>query len=493
VTEEDGYTEQQDVLALPSAGHVAIRGGLVSVTGYGVSTVLGTAMSILLLRYLGVDDYGRYATAIAIVGLAQGLADCGVSVVGQRGYAATRDGKERRTLLSDLIGIRLFLTPIAVALGVGFAAVVGYGGIIVAGVAVGGIGALVGLLTQTTLIPATAALRFTAITGVGLMRDISNAAFLLALVVVGAGLLPFLAVPTLAALVAFAATILFAGRQAVRARFCWAEWRPILTQALPIGVAAIISVLYFRALLIVTSLTASGVSTGLYAMSDRVVQVVVGGAAVMFSVSFPIVSRAGAGDDEARLVNAQQQLFDVAVFAAIFCVLVLSIAATPIVLLLGGDKYARSVPLLQIQSFALFGSFLSMVWLPALVAVHKQRSLIISSLAGLLTIIIIGGVLIPTFGITGTAITAALGEAAIAGAGLVALVRARPSLRPRLRAAGKLLAAGVVSATVALVPGLPAAIAAVVAAGVFLVLAWVTGSVPRDPVDAVLALRSRGT
>jgi O-antigen/teichoic acid export membrane protein len=134
-----------------------------------------------------------------------------------------------------------------------------------------------------------------------------------------------------------------------------------------------------------------------------------------------------------------------------------------------------------------------MVWLPALVAIHRQRSLIVSSLAGLLTIIVIGGVLIPSFGITGTAITAALGEAAIAAAGLVALVRARPALRPRLRGTATLLAAGAVSATVALVPGLSAAIAAVIAAGVFLVLAWASGSVPRDPVDAVLALRRRGT
>lgn len=493
MTEKDGSTEQQDVLALPRAGHLAIRGGFVSLAGYGVSTVLGTAMSILLLRYLGVEDYGRYATAIAIVGLAQGLADLGVNAVGQRGYSATADPAQRRRLLADLIGIRLLVTPIAAALGVAFTAVAGYSWVIVAGVAIGGIGALLGLLTQTALIPAAAALRFTAITGVGLARDVSNAAFLLVLVVVGASLLPFLAVPALAAVVAYAATLLVAGRGAVRARFSWDGSRPILAQALPIGVAAIVGVLYFRALLIVTSLTAGGVSTGLYAMSDRVIQVVVGGAAVMFSASFPIISRAGMRDDEARLVYAQQQLFDVAIFGAILCVLVLSIAATPIVLFLGGDQYADSARLLQIQSFALFGSFLSMVWLPALVAVHKQRSLMVSSLAGLLTIMIIGGALIPTYGITGTAITAALGEAAIAAAGLLALIRARPSLRPQLRSTIKLLAAGAASATVALVPGLPAAIAATAAAGGFVVLAWVSGSVPRDPVDAVLALRRRGT
>jgi O-antigen/teichoic acid export membrane protein len=398
---------------------------------------------------------------------------------------------ERRLLLADIVGIRLALTPLVVALGLAFTAVAGYDFTIIVGVAIGGIGALLGLLTVTALIPATGALRFTAITGVGLARDVSNVLCLLVLVVIGASLLPFLAVPAVAALVGYVVALIVAGRVALRARFSWTDWKPIIVRSLPIGVAAIISVLYLRALLIVTSLTESGVSTGLYAMSDRVIQVVVGGAGVMFFAAFPIIARAGGRDEEDRLVFAQQQLFDVAVFGAVFCVLIFTIAASPIVLLLGGDEYAGSVRILQIQSFALFGSLLGNVWLTALIVIHRQRALIVSTLAGLVAILLIGGALIPAFGITGTAVTAVLGEAAIAAVGLVALVRAKPALRPRLRAAGKMLGTGALCGLVAFVPGLPAAVAATVAASAFVALAWFSGAVPRDPVDALLALRRR--
>lgn len=481
--------EQSDVLARPGAGHAAIRGGIISLAGYGVSTVIGTATSIVLLRYLGVEDFGRYATVIAIVGLVHGLADPGVSTVGQRGYVVAVEAAAARGLLANIVGIRLALTPIVAALAVAFTAGAGYGWTIVGGVAIGGIGALLALLTVTALIPATAELRFTAITGMGIARDASSAAFLLALVVVGARLFPFLVVPALAALVGYAISLFIAGRTAFVARFSWTEWKPILRQSLPIGVAAVISVLYLRALLIVTSLTASEVSTGLYATSDRLIQIVVGGAGVMFFAAFPIIVRAGGRDEERRLVYAQQQLFDVALFVAISCVLVFAIAARPIVLALGGETYAGSAPILRIQCFALLGAFLSAIWLPTLIAVQKQRALIVSMLVGVTTIVGMGALLIPAFGITGTAITAVLGEAAIALAALVALIRARPTLRPRLRTAGKLVVAGLLCSTIAFAPGIPAAVAAAVAAVSFALLAWVTGAISRDPLDALRGAR----
>lgn len=481
-------------LALPTAGHVSIRGGIVRLAGYGVGTVLGTATSILLLRYLGVRDFGRYATVTAIAAVVAGLADVGLSSVGQRDFVVLADPTDRRGLLADIVGIRLVLTPFAAAIGVAFAAAAGYSGIIVAGVAIGGIGVVLTLIAATILIPATAELRFVSITIAGLARDISGALALIVLVVVGASLFPFFTVATVAAAVAFGASVFIAGRDTLRARFAWATWKPIIVQALPLGLAGVIGVLYLRALLIVTSLTTTSFSTGLYAMSDRIVQVVVGGAATMISASFPIIARAGGrADEEGRLVYAQQQLFDVSVFAALLCVLVFAIAARPIVVLLGGDAYAGSAPILRIQCFALFGSFLGLTWLPALIAIRRQRALIVVYLVGLVTIAAVGGSLIPAFGIKGTAVSAVVGESAIAAAGIVALTRARPVLRPRLRSVAKLVLAAGVCALFALVPGLPAAAAAALAAGSYVAVAWFSGAVPRDPVDALMALRRRGS
>jgi O-antigen/teichoic acid export membrane protein len=133
----------------------------------------------------------------------------------------------------------------------------------------------------------------------------------------------------------------------------------------------------------------------------------------------------------------------------------------------------------------MFGTFLGLVWLPALVAVHRQRSRIAVSLCGLAMAGVAGGPLIAFFGITGAAAAAVLGEATIAAAGLTALVRARPALRPKLGAAAKMVACGAVSAWPGFVSAIPPAPAACLAVAIFVALAWFSGALPRDVLRAL--------
>src|SRR5690349_6286101 len=90
------------------AGRV-VRGGLQRVVGYGVVNLLGVASSVVLLRHLGVADFGRYGTVIALVGIASGLADAGLNLTGSRELALLHDTQERRHLLAGLLGVRLLL------------------------------------------------------------------------------------------------------------------------------------------------------------------------------------------------------------------------------------------------------------------------------------------------------------------------------------------------------------------------------------------------
>ncbi|MGH3009953.1 MAG: oligosaccharide flippase family protein [Gaiellaceae bacterium] len=482
---------EPDILDLPAAGHVTIRGGILRLAGYGVGTLVGVAVTIVLLRYLGVRDYGRYATVTSIAAVVAALADLGLTIVGQRDYVLVRDVAERRELLARIVGMRLVFAPLAAAIAVGLAVVAGYDRTMVAGVAIGGGGVVLTLIWQTALIPAAARLRFGRVTAVDVTRDLANAAGLLGLVLAGAGLLAFLTVPTVAALMAVIVAYALVKDASTRPVFSWRTWRPILAEALPLGVAGVIGIVYLRALLIMTSLLTSSAATGLFALSNRILEVLAAATGVAFSVSFPIVARASGDDDEPRLAYALQQLFDVAVFAAVAGVLLLAIGARPIAVLLGGAAYAGAAHVVRIQSFALFGTLLGLVWLPALVAIHRQRARILVSLCGLAMIGVAGGPLIPLFGITGTAVAAVLGEATIAAAGLTALVRARPALRPRFGRALALLAIGSVCSAPAFVPGLPSAWAAVIAVTVFVTVSWSARAMPRDAVDAVLALRRR--
>ena len=89
-----------------------IRGGALRVSGYGLGVLLAALASIILLRYLGVDDFGRFATVTSLVALMGGLADAGLGTVGARDLAQRPAGAPRRQLLANLLGLRLALAPL---------------------------------------------------------------------------------------------------------------------------------------------------------------------------------------------------------------------------------------------------------------------------------------------------------------------------------------------------------------------------------------------
>ena len=147
-TDPDGHA-----LTAPDAGGKAIRGGAMRVVGFGAGLLLTAVASVFLLRHLGVVRFGQYTTVIAIVTVVQGVTDAGLTVVGQRVYVHA-DAERRRTLLADLVGIRLVLTPLGIALGVLFAVVAGYPDALVTGTVVAGIGVVLAVVAAALAMPA---------------------------------------------------------------------------------------------------------------------------------------------------------------------------------------------------------------------------------------------------------------------------------------------------------------------------------------------------
>ena len=103
-----------DVLSGPDIAGRVVRGGALRAIGFGVVNLLGVVSSVVLLRHLGVADFGRYGTVIALVAIASGLADAGLNMTGSRELALLPAGRERRRLLGALLGVRLLLLDVAV-------------------------------------------------------------------------------------------------------------------------------------------------------------------------------------------------------------------------------------------------------------------------------------------------------------------------------------------------------------------------------------------
>ncbi len=478
----------EHVLTSPDAGGKAIRGGVVRVAGFGAGLLLTAVASVFLLRHLGVERFGQYTTVIAIVTIVQGVTDAGLTVVGQRVYVHA-DGERRRTLLADLVGIRLVLTPLGLGLGVLFAVVAGYPDALVTGTLVAGIGVVLAVVAAALAMPLSAELRLGAVTAIDFVRQLAIVAGIVLLVIAGAGLLPFFFVYVVGGAAAIVVALACLGSGSwVAPRFSWREWRPLLREAFPVALSLLVNTTYVRALIILCSLLATAEQTGLFATSFRVAEIMLGVPQLMMGAAFPILAHAHVADEE-RLAYVMQRMGEAALLVGLGLGLVLAVGARPIVLLIGGEAFEAAATPMRIQSVAIAGAFVTGVGTTALIVAQRQRELLLVNALSLVVVLVLGVALILPWEANGAAVAASVGEVVLAVAAFGLLVRARPALRPRLAYVPKLALAAGLGALCILLP-LPDAVATAVALLVYAGVALLLRAVPTELLEALLRRRA---
>jgi O-antigen/teichoic acid export membrane protein len=474
-----------------TAGNRIIRGGAIRAAGYVAGTG-GTALAFaLLLRHLSVVDFGRFSTVIALVTVATGLAEAGLTVVGQRLYA-TADAEGRRRLMRNLVGIRLLLTPVAVVACALFAVVAGYGTTLVVGTLVAGAGAVLAATAGTVAIPLAMELRYGTVTFLEVARQLTIVAGIVLLVALDASLGAFFLVYLAAGVVMLVLAAIAAGREQVSApAVAWTEWRAILAEAGPLALFTAVNVFYLKLLIVMASLLTTGEELGLFATASRVTEVLVGLPTFMVGVAFPLLAHAGAHDEE-RLAYAMQRIGEVTLLLAALFTVVLVVGAEPVIRIFAGSGYEEAVPVLRIQALALLGASMTQAWILGVVAVGAQRMLVVVNVLALASVGVLGAALIPPLDAQGASLAAVLGEAILAVAMIVALARARPALTPDLRYVPRVALASGVALCCLLLPA-PALVQAGVAAVVLVGVAWCVRAVPAELVGALVRRDPAGT
>ncbi len=467
-----------DLLDTNAAGPAAIRGGALRGAGYGLTLLLSAASVPLLVRHLGVVDFGRYVIVTALLTLIAGLTEGGLQAVGTREYAQ-REAAERDRLMANLIGLRIALTVVGVAAAVAFTLLAGYDRVLVLGTGIGGAALLVQSIQTLLAIPLMARLRLGWVTVADLLRQSVFVAASLGLVVAGAALLPFFMVAIPASLAALVLTgVLVRRLTPFRPRFERDEWWVLLRDTIPYAAAIAINVVYFRLALIIMSLLAIELETGYFAASFRVLEVLLPIPAVVVGVVFPILARA-ARDDLERLGYASQRVFDVAVIAGVGLVLCIELGAPLILSILAGDAGKPSVVVLRIQAPALLATFVAVACGFSLLSIRRHRSLLVANAVALAFSVALTVLLVPGLGARGAAIATTAAEWALALVTFALLVRAHEALRLSLRVIGPVTAASAAGALPALAP-VPAAAQVALGGSLYLLLLVAFKAVPPE-------------
>lgn len=455
------------------AGATALRGSALRSGGYAVGVLLSVISAPLLIRHLGLDEFGVFVTISSIVAIISGASELGLTSVGVREWAQ-RPPEARQDLLADLLGARLSLTLVGIGGAFAFAVLAGYDATRLAGVAVACGGLLITSLQAALVVPLSATLKQGRVAAADVVRQAVQVTLIVALVVGGSGLVLLLATAIPAAAAAFVVTARGVPgglpRPAIRPR----RWVALLKDTLPFAAASAVSVLYLRATVILTSLVATEAATGAFSAAFRVLEVLINVPSLLVGALFPLLARAAAAPDDARLRMSLERTWSGA-FAVGGLTAVFVAAGAPVaILILSGDTEPAAVDSLRILGAGLGFSFVGSACQYGLLALRRHREILYINLGALTINVALTLLLAGPHGAVGAATALGISEVLVTLAASTLLIRAG-GLHVDTAAAGRMLAAVAAGAAVAValtpVSILAAAVVApLVATGISLVL-----------------------
>lgn len=479
-----------DLLDTPDAGPAAIRGGAVRIVGYLAGVAVSVFASALLLRHLGVVAVGYYVTVLSLVTLAALVTEAGLAAIGVR-ELSTLPAELAGGFFRSLSGLRLVCVCVGVLFAVGFALLSGYSSTLVLGTAIAGAGVVLATTQTTYSLPLLARLQLGWVTAVEVLRQLGTTVVIIALVIAGAPLLPFWSATIPAGL---AATVM--GAYLVRRSmpllpaFDREVWASLLRRTLPYSMAAAVGVVYFRLAILIMSHVSSGLQTGYFGASFRIIEILFVVPQLIVGSTLPIFSRA-ARDDRARLDYALGRTFDVCLLLGLAVGLSLVTGASFIIEVIAGPKFAPAVDVLRIQGIALISTFMGAVLGYALLSLGRYRELLLVNLAVLTLSGVLTAVLASSYGAVGAASATTAVE--ILYTAMLAAAVLRAGVRPQisLGAMPRAVLAALLGALALAPAGLPDVLRPVLALAVYGVALLVLRAVPRELLEQIPVLRRR--
>ncbi|HYF24309.1 MAG TPA: oligosaccharide flippase family protein [Baekduia sp.] len=432
------------------AGEKALRGGALRSGGYAATVLLSLISAPLVIRHLGVEEFGVFVTITALVTVASGVSDLGLTSIGTREWAQ-RPAGDRRGLLADLLGARLVLTTLALTGAFAFGLAAGYDGERMAGVAVAGAGLVVLAVQQSLTVPLAARLQQGRIAAADVVRQAVQVVCIVGFVLAGAGLVPLLATAIPAALVAALVTAAGARDALVAPALHVRRWWAMLRDALPFAAASALSVVYLRATVLLTSLVATEAATGEFSIAFRVLEVLINVPALVVGALFPLLARAAVTDAE-RLRTALGRTWAGAVAVGGVAAVGVAAGAPLAVLALAGERPDGAVDALRILAAGLGLSFVGAACQYGLLAARHHREILLINAAALTLNVVLTLLLADAHGAVGAAIALTACELLIAVLSSVLLVRRTAMTLPlahALRVAGAIAVGAAVAVAAA--------------------------------------------
>ena len=375
--------------------------------GWIVVSVLGAlATHEMALRY-GASGYSIFVAAMAFASVVENFTDLGLFQVLQRDIA--RDGSSASHLMGLVVGLRLTLSAVVVPIAATIAFAVYRHHALSLRIAI--VFTLLGLplaaVQQVILAYYSATVRLETVAKIGVIKQVTFVALVALFIVHHFSVVYCVAASLAGSIVSTALSILWVRRE-IRLRFVveFQKWKRMLVETTSVGLSSIIGTFYLNADILLLSMLTTSRQLGYYGAAYAVISV--------FQVVPTLLSRAiltkivrTADDQLDTIVNM------VIVYYAIAGALIASLAVvggSSVVRLYAGNQFASAVLPLQILSCGQIFMFMSGGLSNISIARGHHRKLFQCALIGVALNVALNLVLIPHYGIRGSASATTLCE-----------------------------------------------------------------------------------
>lgn len=424
---------------------------IVQIGGSFAASVIGLLTFVAVTRGLGATDFGVLTTALVYLMIPIVLADVGLATVVVREISARPERTARA--MQAALPLRALVSAFAVGLTVAVSYAIPFPAETHDLIAIGAAGSFLTLMTQglSPVLQAQLKMHWSVLSTI--VGRVATLGLTLAVLAAGRGIEAVMAANVAGSAATFALQLLVVGRiVSLRPRFDFAYWRVLLGSSIAIGLALAVAQISFRVDVLLLAAIRNSAEVGLYGAAVKLIELSELVAAAIGVSVFPLLARFAAVD-RSRAVTLFQRTFDVLIAAATPLVVVMSFAATPVIVLIAGDDYAESGDALRLLAPYVLLSFVTGLSWRALIAYDEGWTLLRLATGILAFNVVLNLLVIPEFGFRGAAATSVVTEVGAVTASLLLLYR-RHGLRPSLRYGLVVLpAAAVMTAVLLLVPG----------------------------------------
>ncbi|MBU1119298.1 flippase [Patescibacteria group bacterium] len=453
-----------------------------------IGTLIALVTISIMLRYLGKEGFGQYATAINFLSVFAILIDLGLYLIVTREISKPNADEEK--LISNTLTFRLTVGIVILSLAPLIGLFMPYAPITKWAILVNSSAFLFMSLNQILTGLFQKHLRMDKVSIGEVVGRLFWLASVLIIVKLDLGLLWIVGTNAIAALINFLLLFIFSRKfTRVRLAFDFKLWRDIWVSATPLAINVILNLVYFKAGIIALSIMDTEEAVGTLGAAQKILENLIAFSAIFAGLLFPLFAKY-IFKDKKKFERVYKKGFDAIAMLVIPLVAGTIVLAERIVVFFGGEEFQSSAGVLSVLMIAVGAIFFGNLFGNAIVAADIQKRLVKVYIVNAALAVGISITLIPYLSYYGAAISTLVTEIIVAFAAAV-LVYKHLKLLPSFVVFFKsLFAAALMLLTIVLIPESVNLILTILAGGVvYFVALFVIGGVSKEVVMEVVAVR----